>query len=81
MPWVQRVLVVSWLCPLLAPKIGIHPLHHHHQCLGQVPLEALCFSMFLPELTSQKAVVSLLGPLEMWGLFDWRVLWHLMDGD
>lgn len=66
--------MVSWLCLLLAPKRGIHPLHHHHQCLGQVPLEASSFSMFLPELTSQK--VSLLYPC--WGL--WKCGGYLTGG-
>ena len=73
------------LCPTLAPELGIHPLYHHLQRLEWGPLKALSFRKFLPELTQQKAVVSLLGPLDTWGLFslynDWRVLWHLMDGD
>lgn len=68
--------------PLLAPELGIYPLYHH---LEWGPLKALSFRKFLPELTQEKAVVSLLEPLDMWGLFslcnDWRVLWHLMDRD
>ena len=57
------------LVPPLAPELGICPLYHHHPCLEWDPLKALSFRKFLPELTQEKAVVSLLEPLDIWGCF------------